>query len=91
MASQQASACAHHHHRERHAGGLNYQIEHHLFPTLPRHNLRKVAAAVQQLCEKHGLAYEHCSMAAGTKLVLQRLASVAAATRSLPTAPQACA
>ena len=23
-------------------GGLNYQIEHHLFPTMPRHNLSKV-------------------------------------------------
>ena len=23
-------------------GGLNYQIEHHLFPTMPRHNLKKV-------------------------------------------------
>ncbi len=47
------------------AGGLNYQIEHHLFPTLPRHNLRKVAAAVQALCEKHGLVYEHCGFASG--------------------------
>ena len=24
-------------------GGLNYQIEHHLFPSMPRHNLRKAA------------------------------------------------
>ena len=24
------------------AGGLNYQIEHHLFPMLPRHNFHKV-------------------------------------------------
>lgn len=23
-------------------GGLNYQIEHHLFPTMPRNNLKKV-------------------------------------------------
>jgi acyl-lipid Delta6-acetylenase / acyl-lipid (9-3)-desaturase len=68
---------------------LNYQIEHHLFPTLPRHNLCKVAAAVRQLCEKHGLAYEHCGMATGTRLVLQRLAAVAAATRSPPAAPVA--
>ena len=59
------------------AGGLNYQIEHHLFPTLPRHNLSKVQQKVQQLCEKHGLHYENCGMAAGTVRVLQRLAHVA--------------
>ena len=39
---------------------------------------------MRQLCEKHGLAYEHCGMATGTRLVLRRLASVAAATRSPP-------
>jgi len=59
-------------------GGLNYQIEHHLFPTLPRHNLAKVRQAVQTLCEKHGLVYESCGMATGTWRVLKRLAAVAA-------------
>ena len=59
------------------AGGLNYQIEHHLFPTLPRHNLGKVQQKVQELCEKHGLHYENCGMAVGTVRVLQRLADVA--------------
>ena len=59
------------------AGGLNYQIEHHLFPTLPRHNLAKVRAAVEELCRKHGLAYESCGMAAGTVKVLKHLADIA--------------
>lgn len=58
-------------------GGLNYQIEHHLFPTMPRHNLRRAQIAVKALCEKHGLPYEECSMAVGTKRVLQRLIDVA--------------
>lgn len=39
-------------------GGLNVQIEHHLFPTMPRHNLWKIAKEVQGICEKHGLTYE---------------------------------
>jgi len=39
-------------------GHLNFQIEHHLFPTMPRHNLYKVAPQVQTLCAKHGLTYE---------------------------------
>ena len=60
------------------AGGLNYQIEHHLFPTLPRHNLSKVRGAVMELCRRHGLAYESCGMAAGTAKVLRHLADIAA-------------
>nr|AEU04700.1 fatty acid delta-6-desaturase [Lobosphaera incisa] len=59
-------------------GGLNYQIEHHLFPTLPRHNLGKVQKSIMELCHKHGLVYENCGMATGTYRVLQRLADVAA-------------
>ena len=32
-------------------GGLNYQIEHHLFPTMPRCNLRKVRPLVMEFCK----------------------------------------
>ncbi|XP_003464388.1 fatty acid desaturase 2-like protein FADS2B [Cavia porcellus] len=38
-------------------GHLNFQIEHHLFPTMPRHNYHKVAPLVRSLCDKHGLQY----------------------------------
>ncbi|XP_055283958.1 fatty acid desaturase 2-like protein FADS2B isoform X2 [Moschus berezovskii] len=38
-------------------GHLNLQIEHHLFPTMPRHNYHKVAPLVKSLCAKHGLQY----------------------------------
>ncbi|XP_046301710.1 fatty acid desaturase 2-like protein FADS2B [Marmota monax] len=38
-------------------GHLNFQIEHHLFPTMPRHNYHKVAPLVRSLCTKHGLQY----------------------------------
>ncbi|KAJ8349605.1 hypothetical protein SKAU_G00247350 [Synaphobranchus kaupii] len=40
-------------------GHLNFQIEHHLFPTMPRHNYHAVAPLVQSFCKKHGLSY-HC-------------------------------
>ncbi|KAF5926038.1 hypothetical protein HPG69_016074 [Diceros bicornis minor] len=40
------------------SGHLNFQIEHHLFPTMPRHNYRRVAPLVKALCAKHGLSYE---------------------------------
>nr|ALE14476.1 delta-6 fatty acyl desaturase 2 [Boleophthalmus boddarti] len=39
-------------------GHLNFQIEHHLFPTMPRHNYHKVAPRVKALCEKHGIQYQ---------------------------------
>ncbi len=39
-------------------GGLNYQIEHHLFPTMPRVNLRRARERVKPFCRAHGLDYE---------------------------------
>jgi fatty acid desaturase len=38
-------------------GGLNYQIEHHLFPSMPRPNLRRAQALVRPFCLRHDLAY----------------------------------
>ena len=38
-------------------GGLNYQIEHHLFPSMPSHNLRRCQPIVKEFCATHGLAY----------------------------------
>nr|XP_004553068.2 fatty acid desaturase 2 [Maylandia zebra] len=40
------------------SGHLNFQIEHHLFPTMPRHNYHLVAPQVRALCEKHGIPYQ---------------------------------
>lgn len=39
-------------------GGLNYQIEHHLFPTMPRPNLRRAIPIVKAFCEENGIHYE---------------------------------
>jgi len=36
-------------------GHLNYQVEHHLFPTMPRHNYPKANVYVRELFDKHGL------------------------------------
>ncbi|WP_049576540.1 fatty acid desaturase family protein [Streptomyces sp. SBT349] len=38
-------------------GGLNYQIEHHLFPNMPRPNLRRARPTVLQYCAANGLPY----------------------------------
>ena len=42
----------------RFTGGLNRQVEHHLFPTMPRHNLAKAQELIRAFCSKHGLYYE---------------------------------
>jgi len=39
-------------------GGLNFQIEHHLFPTMPRHNYPVVHPRVRALFDKHGVDFE---------------------------------
>jgi acyl-CoA 6-desaturase (Delta-6 desaturase) len=38
-------------------GHLNYQIEHHLWPQMPRHSYPHVAPMVQELCLKHDIDY----------------------------------
>jgi len=54
-------------------GGLNYQIEHHLWPTLPRHNLKEVSYKVEQLCQKHGLPYRNPPAHEGVAILLRYL------------------
>lgn len=40
-------------------GGLQFQIEHHLWPRLPRHNLRYASKLVKEFCSEHNVHY-HC-------------------------------
>lgn len=57
-------------------GGLNYQIEHHLFPAMPRHNLCQVKSRVAAICKKHGIPYQNMSFAQGITEVFQTLDSI---------------
>lgn len=38
-------------------GGLNLQIEHHLFPSMPRPNLRRAKPLVERHCRERGISY----------------------------------
>ncbi|WP_353814819.1 fatty acid desaturase family protein [Agromyces sp. SYSU T00266] len=38
-------------------GGLNYQVEHHLFPSMPRPHLREAAAIIADYCRERGVRY----------------------------------
>ncbi len=42
-------------------GGLDSQIEHHLFPTMPRANLRRARAVVREFCAERGIPYREQS------------------------------
>jgi fatty acid desaturase len=43
-------------------GGLNYQIEHHLFPSMPRPNLRRSQPLVRAFCRRHDVAYSETTL-----------------------------
>jgi len=60
------------------AGGLNYQIEHHLFPTMPRHNLSKAKPAVEEFCRVHNIHYDTLSFWGCIVEVHKKLAATAA-------------
>jgi fatty acid desaturase len=54
-------------------GGLNYQIEHHLFPTMPRVRFRQARALVKPFCASQGLEYEEVGPLASYRAVLLEL------------------
>jgi fatty acid desaturase len=43
-------------------GGLNYQIEHHLFPSMPRPSLRLSQPLISEFCQQEGLPYCQASL-----------------------------
>jgi delta8-fatty-acid desaturase len=64
-------------------GGLQFQIEHHLFPRLPRHNLRECRELVKALCAKHGIPYNELSFLQGNLRVLRKMKATALIARTL--------
>lgn len=64
-------------------GGLQFQIEHHLFPRLPQCNLRKVSPFVKELCKKHGLPYNSVSVWEANVMTIGTLRTAALQARDL--------
>lgn len=58
-------------------GGLQFQAIHHLYPRIPRHNLRATQRLVQEFCEDVGIPYALYGFVGGNKKVIGRLADVA--------------
>lgn len=63
-------------------GALSCQIEHHLFPNVPRKNLRKVATVVKAYCVERGLPYYETSVAVCYREVFQHLHRMGASIRN---------
>src|SRR5215212_184114 len=57
-------------------GGLNYQIEHHLFPRLPRNNLRAAQPIIRDFCREHSVAYHETGVFQSYKEILRHLHEV---------------
>ncbi|WP_174768712.1 fatty acid desaturase family protein, partial [Cellulomonas biazotea] len=62
-------------------GGLNHQIEHHLFPSMPSPNLRRVQRTVRDFCAEHGVAYTETTMLRSYGIVVRHLNAVGLAAR----------
>lgn len=57
--------------------GLNYQIEHHLFPNCPRNKLKRITPFIREICRETGLTYTQTGILASNKIILRELNRVA--------------
>ncbi|CAK7904444.1 delta 8-(E)-sphingolipid desaturase [[Candida] anglica] len=57
-------------------GGLQFQAIHHLFPRLPRHNLRRVQPFVIDFCKQVGLKYSIYGFGKGNEIIIGKLAEI---------------
>jgi fatty acid desaturase len=57
-------------------GALNYQIEHHLFPSMPRPNLRRAQPIIAKFCRQYRLAYCQTSLIGSYAQTLRHLHTV---------------
>ena len=57
-------------------GGLQFQAIHHLYPRIPRHNLRRTQKLVQEFCNEVGIPYALYGFVDGNKHVIGRLSDV---------------
>ncbi|TCP49303.1 fatty acid desaturase [Tamaricihabitans halophyticus] len=63
-------------------GGLNYQIEHHLFPSMPTPNLRKAQPIVRDYCAELGVSYTETSLFESYRQALSHMHAVGAPLRA---------
>ena len=57
-------------------GGLNFQIEHHLFPSMARPHLRQTRKFVREVCAREGIPYTETSLRTAYVIVLTYLREI---------------
>ncbi|MEY4102134.1 MAG: hypothetical protein RIR88_268, partial [Actinomycetota bacterium] len=62
-------------------GGLNFQIEHHLFPSMARPHLRRARELVMAHCEAQGIPYTETTLMKSYGIVINYLNKVGLAAR----------
>ena len=57
-------------------GGLQYQVDHHLFPMVPRHHLKEAHKLVTAFCQENKVDYYETDMWTGTVEILSHLSKI---------------
>ena len=65
-------------------GGLNYQVEHHLFPSMARPNLIKANKIVKKFCEDKGITLVEMNLLASYKVIIDYLSKVGLSNNADP-------
>ena len=68
-------------------GGLNLQIEHHLFPSMPSGNLRRAQPIVRAYCAEHDVPYTEAGLLESYGIVVRHLNRVGLSDRDPFTCP----
>lgn len=68
-------------------GGLNYQIEHHLFPSMPRPHLRRAAPLIADYCRTIGVKYTTTGLLASYRIIVHYINRVGLGERDVFTCP----
>lgn len=70
-------------------GGLNYQIEHHLFPSMPRPHLARTRRLVREHCRRHNVPYTENNIVDAMAIVVRYINEVGWAARTSFNCPAA--
>lgn len=70
-------------------GGLDYQIEHHLFPTMPRPNLARAQPLVRAFCARNDLPYSEATVFGSYRQALRHLRTIGSGNNLDPAVPDA--
>jgi fatty acid desaturase len=65
-------------------GGLNYQVEHHLFPSMARPNLKKANRLVKKYCAENGITLVEMNLFASYRVIMQYLSKVGLSNNADP-------